>query len=332
MKKCIFLSLCVTLLLSCQKQKVYYEETGTVFRTIYHIKYQASDLLTEKIDAELQAFNLSLNPFNPNSILAKVNRNEEVEVDQWFMDVFNKAMVVAEQSGGLFDPTAAPFINLWGFGFERKDSISQQVIDSLKAFVGYRKIHLEGTRIIKDDPRVMLTFSAIAKGYACDVIASLLEREGVENYMVEIGGEVAAKGVNQHGKCWQIGLNKPEDDQTLMKNEIQDIVALCGQCGLATSGNYRNFYMKEGKKYAHTINPLTGYPSEQNVLSASVIALDCMTADAYATAFMAMGLEDAVRLGDKNQELEYYLIYTDSEGQIQIKMSDGMRQMIVNRK
>lgn len=328
MKKFIFLLLSTTFLLSCKQEKIYFEESGAVFRTIYHIKYQSNEPLTDKIEKELQAFNLSLNPFNPNSIVAKVNRNEVVKVDQWFTNVFNKAMLVAEQSDGAFDVTAAPFINLWGFGFEREDSISVQVIDSMKAFVGYQKVHLSHNYVIKEDSRALLTFSAIAKGYACDVIAALLSHEGVNNYMVEIGGEVAAKGVNPNGRCWQIGINKPEDDQTMMRNEYREIVALCNPCGLATSGNYRNFYVKDGKKYAHTIDPRTGYPSENNLLSATVIAFDCMMADAYATAFMAMGLEEALKLAVKLPDIEYYFIYTDSAGQDQAEMSGGMKQMI----
>ncbi|MDR0743200.1 MAG: FAD:protein FMN transferase, partial [Tannerella sp.] len=270
--------------LSCTPHgKQYYEESGSVFHTPYLIKYESNRLLTDKIDAELQAFNLSMNPFNPNSIISKVNRNEEVEVDDWFITVFNKAMEVSGNSGGFFDVTAAPLINLWGFGFEKNDRISQEKIDSIRSFVGYQKIHLNDRRVIKDDPRISLNFSAIAKGFASDVIAELFECEGIENYMIEIGGEVMAKGKNPNGACWHIGINKPEDDVSGMKNEIYAIARLCGKRGFATSGNYRNFYIKDGKKYAHTINPLTGYPSEQSLLSATIIAPDCMTADAYAT-------------------------------------------------
>jgi thiamine biosynthesis lipoprotein len=307
----------------------YYEESGNVFHTLYHIKYQSSGLLTHKIDAELQAFNLSLNPFNPNSIISKVNRNEEVEVDDWFITVFNKAMEVSENSGGFFDVTAAPFINLWGFGFEKSDRISQQKIDRIKMFVGYKKIRLEGRKVIKDDPQITLNFSAIAKGFASDVVAALLEREGVENYMVEIGGEVTVKGKNPNGNCWQVGVNKPEEDATGIKNEIESIIRLCNKCGLATSGNYRNFYVKDGKKYAHTIDPHTGYPSEQSILSATIIAPDCMTADAYATAFMAMGVESATRMAEKIPEIEYYLIYSDgTTGGYTIQSSEGLKTML----
>ncbi|MDR1380279.1 MAG: FAD:protein FMN transferase [Tannerella sp.] len=317
--------------LSCAQQGRYYEESGSVFHTLYHIKYNAPGILTDRIDAELQAFNLSVNPFNPNSVISKVNRNEDVEVDDRFIAVFNKAMEVSEHSGGVFDVTVAPLINLWGFGFEENDSISQQKIDSIKSFVGYKKIRLDGRKVIKDDPRMTLNFSAIAKGYASDVIAELLEREGVENYMVEIGGEVAVKGRNPNGNCWQIGINKPEDDRTGLHNEIERIVTLCSKSGLATSGNYRNYYLKDGKKYAHTIDPRTGYPSEQDLLSATIIAPDCMTADAYATTFMAMGVEAATRMAAGIPEIEYCLICPDSlTGGYKVKLSEGMNAMLTD--
>lgn len=333
MKRIVWLCLFSVLLLACKQQKAYYQESGSVFNTLYQIKYQSDRLLTEQIDAELQAFNLSLNPFNPNSILAKVNRNEAVEVDDWFTTVFTKSQEVSQATKGFFDPTAAPFINLWGFGFEQQDSVSQHVIDSLKAFVGFQRIRLEGNRVIKDDPRTLLNFSAIAKGYACDVIAALLERNGVENYMVDIGGEVVVGGVNPNGQCWRVGVNKPEDEASVLKNEVQDIFALCNPCGIATSGDYRNFYIKDGKKYAHTINPHTGYPSESDILSATVIASDCITADAYATAFMAMGLDNTLHLVESLPDIQYYIIiYADATGELQMELSEGLKQMIVKRR
>lgn len=334
MCKKISLVACLWILIftACTKQKQYFEESGSVFHTIYHIKYEGSELLTEKIDAEFQKFNLSLNPFNPNSIISKVNQNEPVEVDDWFMEVFNKAKDVSDHSEGVFDITCAPLVNLWGFGFSKMDSVTPQMIDSIKQFVGYQKVRLDGRKILKDDPRILLNCSAIAKGYASDVIARLLEREGIENYMVEIGGEVTMKGVNQNGKCWRIGINKPEDDSTGIKNDVGEVVELCKKGGVATSGNYRNFYIKDGKKYAHTIDPRTGYPSEQSILSATIVAEDCITADAYATAFMAMGLEKAREAAKNIPGIEYYVIYTDENGKHQIEYSDGMLQYLPNRK
>ncbi len=316
---------------ACTKQKQYFEESGSVFHTIYHIKYEGSEILTEKIDAEFQKFNLSLNPFNPNSIISKVNRNEAVEADDWFIEVFNKAKEVSDHSEGIFDITCAPLVNLWGFGFSKMDSVTPQMIDSIKQFVGYQKVRLDGRKVVKDDSRILLNCSAIAKGYASDIIARLLEREGIENYMVEIGGEVTMKGVNQNGKCWRIGINKPEDDSTGVKNDIEEVVQLCKKGGVATSGNYRNYYIKDGKKYAHTIDPRTGYPSEQSILSATIVAEDCITADAYATAFMAMGLEKAREAAKNIPDIEYYVIYSDENGKHQIEYSTGMLQYLPNR-
>ena len=316
---------------ACTKQKQYFEESGSVFHTIYHIKYEGSEILTEKIDAEFQKFNLSLNPFNPNSIISKVNRNEAVEADDWFIEVFNKAKEVSDHSEGIFDITCAPLVNLWGFGFSKMDSVTPQMIDSIKQFVGYQKVRLDGRKVVKDDSRILLNCSAIAKGYASDIIARLLEREGIENYMVEIGGEVTMKGVNQNGKCWRIGINTPEDDSTGIKNDIEEVVQLCKKGGVATSGNYRNYYVKDGKKYAHTIDPRTGYPSEQSILSATIVAEDCITADAYATAFMAMGLEKAREAAKNIPGIEYYVIYSDENGKHQIEYSTGMLQYLPNR-
>ena len=328
----LWIVLCGLLSFSCQDKKEYFEESGTVFHTLYHIKYEAPQLLTEQIDAELQKFNLSLNPFNPNSIIAKVNRNEAVEVDEWFKEVFNKSMEVSKNSEGVFDITCAPFINVWGFGFSKKDSVTPQMIDSLKTFVGYQTVHLEGNQVVKEDPRLLLNCSAIAKGYACDVVARLLEKEGIENYMIDIGGEVVMKGVNPNGICWRIGINIPEDDSTNTKNNYDEIVQLCKKGAIATSGNYRNFYIKDGKKYAHTIDPRTGYPSEQNILSATIVANDCITADAYATAFMAMGLDKAKEMAASLPEIEYYIIYADENGKHQIDYSEGMLQYLPRRK
>ncbi len=330
----VFSSLLCFLLLQACTQKPYYQDSGTVFNTLYSIKYEASKPLTEKIDAELQRFNLSLNPFNPNSIIARVNRNEDVEVDEWFKTVFNRAQEVSEHSGGIFDITCAPLINAWGFGFSKMDSVTPELIDSLKQFVGYRQVRLEGNKVVKDDPRVILNCSAIAKGFACDVIAALLEREGVKNYLVDIGGESTLKGVNQNGDCWRVGIRKPKkatDPAEILAPEIEDTIQLCKKGGIATSGDYQNFYVKNGKKYAHTINPLTGYPAEQDILSSTVVADDCMTADAYATAFNAMGLDEAVQIAATLPGVEYFFIYSDHEGNYKAKYSPGILQYMPNR-
>lgn len=317
---------------SCTEQGCYFEESGSMFHTVYHIKYQSKKRLSKEIADEFQRFNLSLNPFNPNSTIAKVNNNQDVEVDQWFIDVFNKAKEISERSNGAFDITCAPLINLWGFGFSKMDSVTPQMIDSIKEFVGYQKVKLNGKKLIKNDPRIMLNCSSIAKGYACDVIARLLEKKGVENYMVEIGGEVTMRGVNPTGECWRIGINKPETNNNGITNDVEEIVQLCKKGGVATSGDYRNFYVKNGKKYAHTINPATGYPAGQNILSATIVADDCMTADAYATTFMVLGVDKAKELASTIPQLEYFIIYADKFGMQKVTYSQGMLEYLPNRK
>lgn len=308
----------------------YYKEQGEIFHTSFHIKYAYSRSLSDEIMAELNKFDLSLNPFNKNSIISKVNNNEPVELDSFFITVFNKSEEVSKMTDGKFDITCSPLINAWGFGFKNMDNVTPQVLDSLEQFVGYEKIKLENGKIVKTDPRVQLNTSAIAKGYSCDVIADLLKRHGIENYMVEIGGEVAAKGINAKGEYWHIGVDKPMDDSTAMHRELQTILSINDKC-VATSGNYRNYYIKDGKKYAHTIDPTTGYPAEQDILGATVIADDCMTADAYATAFMASGLKKSEEIAKKVPELLYYFIYTKPDGATGIAYSEGFEQFFTDK-
>lgn len=312
------------------KDYTYHQDQGEIFSTGYHIKYAFHRSLEKEIVAELERFDLSLSPFKENSIITKINRNEPVETDTLFTKVFRKSMEVSRKSGGMFDITVSPLINAWGFGFQNMDSVTPEIIDSLKEFVGFEKITMDDKgQITKTDPRVTINTSAIAKGYACDVIGHLLERYGVENYMVEIGGEITAKGVNEKGECWRIGVDKPIDDALGIQHELQTILSLCDK-SMATSGNYRNYYIKDGKKYAHTIDPQTGYPSQQNILGATVIANDCMTADAYATAFMAMGIERSVEVAKELPGVHYYFIYENPDSTFGIKYSDGFEQFFVH--
>lgn len=315
--------------ISCRKEPEYYLSQGEIFHTTYHIKYEYKEPLGKRIQAVLDSFDLSLNPFNKQSVIYKVNNNEDVDADDWFITVFNKAREVSEASEGAFDITCAPFVNLWGFGFNKADSVTPAMIDSVKAFVGYQKVQLNDRKIIKNDPRILLNASAIAKGYSCDVVAQLLDSYEISNYMIEIGGEIRAKGKNPNGECWKIEITKPADDRSGLLKERQEVIRLCAQ-SLATSGNYRNFYIKDGKKYAHTINPHTGYPAEQNILSATVIAKDCITADAYATAFMTLGLDKACTLAENTPGLDYYFVYVDEEGNTQVKYSKTIEDNIVS--
>lgn len=319
------------LFFSCKQgneKYTYIQNSGQIFHTSYHIKYAYSHSLEKEILAELEHFEQSLNPFRANSLISKINQNIDVKPDSLFTEVFNKAMAVSELSDGKFDITASPLINAWGFGFKNTDSVTPQMIDSLKEFVGYKKIKIdENGNIVKSDPRLQLNTSAISKGYSCDLVARLFDSLEIENYMIEIGGEIVARGVNDRGNCWRIGVDKPIDDSSGMQHELQTILSLCNKA-LATSGNYRNYYMKNGKKYAHTIDPQTGYPSEQDILGATVIADNCMTADAYATAFMASGVEKSKEIASKVPELHYYLIYVKPDSTLDVTYSEGFEEFI----
>jgi thiamine biosynthesis lipoprotein len=309
---------------SDKKDAVYQEDRGEIFHTFYSIKYEYSRSLKTEILDELHRFDRSLNPFNPASIISRINNNDAIAPDSLFIEVFSKAQEVSAVSDGLFDITCSPLINAWGFGFKNMQDVTPLQIDSLKAFVGYEKISLKNGRIIKTDPRVQINTSAIAKGFSVDVVARLLDSFGVKNYLCEIGGEIRAKGLNRHNKCWRIGIDKPVDEKNAAHRQLQSIIRLCNK-SIATSGNYRNFYLKDGKKYAHTINPQTGYPSEGNILSASVVADDCMTADAYATVFMLTSIDDMRRIA-REQRLDVFLIYSDENGQIVATYTDGFEK------
>jgi thiamine biosynthesis lipoprotein len=315
-------------LFSCKQESAYFLTQGEIFHTSFHIKYQYKRELGKEIQARLDSFDLSLNPFNENSTIYKVNHNEDVEVDDWFIAVFNKAKEIYGITGGVYDITCAPLINLWGFGYEKMDDVNQNVIDSLKQFVGSDKVRLEGRKVIKDNPNLQLNASSIAKGFACDVIAQLFDSHNITNYMIEIGGEIHAKGYNPTGEYWKIEIVKPIDDSSGYQTDAQEIVRL-KNVSLATSGNYRNFYIKDGKKYAHTINPLTGYPAEESILSATVIYPDCMTADAFATAFMVLGLEKATAIANRFPRMDYLFVYADEKGVLHEKTSPNLSACLV---
>lgn len=323
------LSLCLlTLLSACHSSTKYYVTEGHT-HTYYRVTYQYDRSLDKEILSEIHTFYHSLNPFDSLSIVSAVNQNRSMEVDSIFIHAFQVAETVSQQTDGMFDITSAPLINAWGFGFKNMGNVTPQMIDSLKSFVGYQKVHLDGNRVVKEDPRVMLNFSAVGDGCICDLIAHLLDQHGIKNYLVDIGGEMTAKGINSRQQPWHIGINKPDDDSTQVQNEIQQIIELKGPVGLATSGDYRNFYIKDGKKYAHTINPKTGYPAHGDILSATIIAQECIWADAYATACMALGRKGAKELMAKHPEMEYFFIYADHNGQFATEYSKGMEKYMV---
>ncbi len=287
---------------------------GVVFGTYYSIIYYDDDgrVFQRGIDSLFRDFNSSLSFYDPNSLLSRVNRNEEDVVDDYFRVVFMRSQQISEETNGAFDVTVFPLVNNWGFGFSERAQMTAEKVDSMLEFVGFKKARLENGHIVKTDERVQLDFNAIAKGYAADLIGLFLESKGVHTYMVEIGGDLVAKGVKPDGSKWRIGLEIPAEDMTAEQQwdylvEIQDV-------GLATSGDYRRYQEVDGQRYSHTINPKTGYPVVHNLLSASVFAPDAMSADAYATAFMVMGLDAAIEFVESRDDLEAYFIFSENDG------------------
>ena len=327
-----FLILATIWILARRNQKAEFNTaSGFVFGTVYKIAYQHDADLKPEIEAELKRFDQSLSPFNDSSVISRVNRNEELVTDSFFQTCFNRSMEISRETKGAFDITIAPLANAWGFGFKKGAFPDSLMIDSLLQITGYEKVKLENGKVVKQDPRVMLSCSAVAKGYSVDVIARLLDRKGIKNYMVDIGGEVVVKGKNATGDLWRIGINKPYDDSLAVKQDIQVVLNLT-DLGMATSGNYRNYYYKDGKKYAHTIDPRTGYPVQHSILSSTVIAEDCMTADALATSFMVMGLEEAEKFCKANPMIDAYFIYSGENGEFKTYYTDGMKRYMPDAK
>lgn len=294
------------------------EAEGTIFGTYYHIKYEAPQALDDEISRALHEVDATMSVFNKQSTLSAINAGTSMRTDALLYEVLTKARKVSEATDGAFDVTVMPLVNAWGFGFKKGEFPTDSQIDSLRAFVGFKRFELApDSTIKKSDPRLMIDCGAIAKGYGVDRVARVLREHNVRNYMVEIGGEVVVKGRNPEGKDWQIGVSKPVDNKDGAQTELQTVLSL-HDCAVATSGNYRNFYMKDGHKYAHTIDPRTGRPVQHSLLSATVMAPDCATADAYATAFMVLGIEGAQKVLNAHKELRVYLIYEDAKGAMQV--------------
>ncbi len=316
-------------LASCSPRNEFREMVCYELHTPYSVKYECATNLDDSIRRVMRDYYHAINPFDSTSIISHINRNERVVVDTIFTMAFNTAMRIAHNTQGAFDATCAPYINAWGFGFKTDSTtVTQQLIDSLSQFVGYNKVALKDGKVIKQDPRILLNFSALGDGCACDLIAQLLDRHNVPNYMIEVGGEVRTSGHNPRGTAWHIGIVTPEDDPDGNNNNLQAIAMLDGRYGLATSGNYRNFYERNGRKYGHTINPATGYPAEQDVLSATVIAPTTIEADAYATALMVMGRTEARKIAKEQPQIAYYLIYIDENDTIRTEQSPSFDRFL----
>ena len=309
------------------ERKRWINNSGITWNTEYNIKYCHHTNLSDSIISVLREVELSVSPFNKKSRITAINENRSDTLDGYLSRLYDKSVEINRESGGAFDPTVSPLVNLWGFGYEKTGKANRQAVDSILMFVGIDKTRKEGIRIVKSDGRTTFNFSAIAKGMGCDEVGKMLERNGVTDYIVEIGGEITAKGHNPKGQKWRISIDKPINANDTVIHHSAGIVEITN-CGIATSGNYRNYHTDSaGNKVAHTINPRTGMPEQSDVLSATVIAPDCMTADAYATTFMVLGLEKSKKLLDKHPEISAMLITSDNGNSFKIWESDNFPKM-----
>lgn len=299
------------ILLKHQPRPVAYQsDEGLIFGTVYHVKYQHPNTLKAEILQSLNEVDASLSMFNPQSTISRINRGETQQTDSLLEIVWALAQQVSAATDGAFDPTCAPLVNAWGFGFKHGSLPTAEQVDSLRELVDWHGVTIENHQLKKADDRMVLDFSAVAKGFGVDHVARMLERHGVKNYMVEIGGEVVTRGVNPKGKAWSIGIAKPVEDSTSVNNELQRTFEM-NDCAVATSGNYRNFYVRDGRKISHTIDPKSGEPVRHSLLSSTVWAPTCAEADAFATAFMVVGVERAKEILKQHPELSVYFIYED---------------------
>ncbi|MCQ2360471.1 MAG: FAD:protein FMN transferase [Paludibacteraceae bacterium] len=318
MKKPLLYLFCILLLTSCGHKGKLQSNIGLVFGTYYSFNYYASENYQADFDSIFAVVNHSLSTFDSTSIISEINRSASpVRLDEHFIKIMDYSRYVSEQSGGAFDLTVAPLVNLWGFGYDPLDKStfrSEEMVDSVRQIVGFDKISIVDSMLVKADPRMKLDASAIAKGYACDLIAECLKSKGVRDFMVDIGGEVVCGGCNPDYKPWRIGIVSPVDDSTQTINDYEQVVELSDRA-IATSGNYRQFYITKERKVSHTIDPRTGYPAESKVLSASVLADECAIADAYATSFMVLGDTTAIKdiIKASKYDIEAYII-VDNDG------------------
>ncbi len=324
----IFLAIAFTINACTETQSKFIANQGMIYGTYYRIKYEHPEGkdIQQEIDKELQRQSLIFSHYEKDATISKVNNNIETDLEPEFTTCFNRAMEISEITNGAFDITAGPLISAWGFGPEDRQKMTPEMVAALKSLIGYQKIKIQDGKVEKEIPEMTINMSAIAKGYTCDLMGEFLAEKGCTNYLVDIGGEVVAKGINDKGITWKIGIRVPSENP--FAEELNDVLKLENRA-MATSGNYLNFYEVEGKKYAHTIDPSSGYPVQHSLLSATVLASDCMTADAFATAFMVLGKDIGIEIARGVPGLEIYFIYADDKGENQVYMSEGFGEFLM---
>jgi len=324
-----FYALLILIFISCgtDKPAKYRKITGFTQGTNFHITYEdkADKDLSDEVDSIFKAFDLTFSEYIPNSIVSRINKNDTtVLLDDMFIEVYNKSVEISNETNGALDLTVGPLVNAWGFGPEKKAKIDSSKIDSLLQYVGMEKIHLKGRRLIKDLPGIKIDVNSIAQGYCVDVVYRYFESLGIKNFMVEIGGEVRTKGKNPQGELWRIGVDKPVEANNTAGEVLQTVILLDNK-SVTTSGNYRKYFEENGQKYSHIIDPHTGYPYINNLLSVTVIASDGLTADGYDTPLMVLGLEKARAFLKQHPELDAYMIYSDPNGRLKVEYTKGIQ-------
>ncbi len=306
----------------------YVHFAGNTQGTTFSIKYKivTDSIKLPEITALFDKINNSMSEYVDSSIISRINNNEaNVKTDNLFNAVYNASVKVYEKTDGYFDITVAPLVKAWGFLPSAKVKLDQAKVDSLKEFVGMNKIKLENNQIVKEDPRIQLDLNSIAQGFTVDYVSLYLESNKITDYMVEIGGEVRTKGLNDKGEVWKVGIDNPEATED---NPLQTIIAISGK-SVTTSGSYRKFFEEDGIKYSHTINPKTGYPTHHNLLSVTIVADNGTLADGFDTPIMVMGLEKGKEFVEKHKFLEAYFIYSDEKGVLKTWQSKGMEKYII---
>lgn len=313
----VFLAIFIVGMYYWRGLKSFHKASGVVWTTEYNITYESREPLDDSIQAVLDRVDNSASKYNKSSVISRINDNSNLQVDDIVRRLYEKSAEVNRITEGAFDPTVSPLANVWGFGLRNNVEPDSAAIDSIKAFVGFTKTSLRGDKIVKNDSRTTFDFNSIAKGLACDEVGRMLVRNGVENYIVEIGGEIAVLGLNEQGRTWLVSVDKPIESADEVIHQSAFVLEV-GDGGVATSGNYRNFRMVDGRKVAHTINPRSGYPEMTNLLSVTIVAPDCMTADAYATGCMVLGVDNTKRLLGDSSEIAVSITYLDDNGNSEV--------------
>lgn len=310
------------------ERKHYFNQSGVVWTTEYHITYEANRSLNDSIQRILQAIDASVSPYNQSSLISALNVNKSQEADDYFVMLYHASQQVHRQSGGAFDPTVMPLVNAWGFGYKNGTPPTHRQVDSILTFVGLDKTRLDGRRLHKDDDRIQFDFSSIAKGMACDEIGRMLERNGARNYVVEIGGEVMARGVNNRGQRWHVSVDMPIEQADTVSHESALLLAI-DSGAVATSGSYRKFHEVDGRRVTHIIDPATGSSESSDLLSVTVTAPSCMLADAWATACMVMGPQATQRLMESRSDLGVMTISAGIDGTLTVWSNRCFADLIV---